>query len=126
MKFLVDMPLSPALADWLVERGHDAVHALSVGLERAPDESILERAERDQRVVITADLDYPRLLAMAEAKGPGLILFRGGNWSERAAIIRLAKALETIAERELANSIVVVESRRIRMRRLPVQRKPGN
>lgn len=47
MKFLVDMPLSPALADWLVERGHDAVHALSVGLERAPDESILERAERN-------------------------------------------------------------------------------
>jgi hypothetical protein len=47
-------------------------------------------------------------------------------WRERAAIIRLAKALETIAEQELANSIVVVESRRIRMRRLPVQRKPEN
>lgn len=35
MKFLIDMPLSPALAVWLVRQGHDAVHALEVGLSRA-------------------------------------------------------------------------------------------
>jgi predicted nuclease of predicted toxin-antitoxin system len=45
MKFLVDMPLSPGLFRWLGERGHDAVHAANLGLERAPDTTILERAE---------------------------------------------------------------------------------
>ena len=43
MKFLVDMPLSPELAVWLSQEGHNAVHALEVGLGRASDIIILER-----------------------------------------------------------------------------------
>ncbi|MBI5166650.1 MAG: DUF5615 family PIN-like protein, partial [candidate division NC10 bacterium] len=50
MKFLIDMPLSPELAVWLVRQGHDAVHALEVGLDRASDAAILERARNEQRV----------------------------------------------------------------------------
>lgn len=65
MKFLIDMPLSPKLAVWLMQQGHDAVHALELGLARASDTEILERARRAQRMVVTADLDYPRLLALA-------------------------------------------------------------
>ncbi len=57
MKFLVDMPLSPSLARWLRERGHDAVHAFEVGLGFASDEEIVGRARREGRVVVTADLD---------------------------------------------------------------------
>jgi len=34
---------------------------------------------REVRTVVTADLDYPRLLALAGAAGPGRILFRGGD-----------------------------------------------
>jgi predicted nuclease of predicted toxin-antitoxin system len=122
VKFLIDMPLSPALADWLVQQGHDAVHALSLGLNRSPDIAVLERARDEQRVIITADLDYPRLLALAQAEGPGLILFRGGDYSEREAIDRLATALEKIPEGELLTSIVVIEKSRIRQRRLPLGR----
>ena len=53
MKFLIDMPLSPKLAAWLVRRGHDAVHALEVGLDRASDTAILERARNEKRIVVT-------------------------------------------------------------------------
>jgi predicted nuclease of predicted toxin-antitoxin system len=57
VKFLVDMPLSPALAVWLVDLGHDAVHATALGLHRATDSDIVARAKRESRTVITADLD---------------------------------------------------------------------
>lgn len=124
MKFLIDMPLSPALATWLVQQGHDAVHALELGLARASDEVILQRAGGEQRVVVTADLDYPRLLALARAEGPGLILFRGGNYSEQEAVDGLRRTLETIPDRELPNSIVVIEKGRIRRRRLPLEPSP--
>ena len=82
MKFLVDMPLPPALARWLAAQGHDAVHADAVGLGRSTDREILTRARQEARTVVTADLDYPRLLALTGAEGPSLILFRGGDWSE--------------------------------------------
>jgi predicted nuclease of predicted toxin-antitoxin system len=120
VKFLIDMPLPPNLASWLVRQGHDAVHALERGLSRASDEVILEHARDEQRVVVTADLDYPRLLALTQAKGPGLILFRGGNYSEQETVNRLGRSLEMIPSEELPNSIVVIERGRIRRRRLPL------
>jgi predicted nuclease of predicted toxin-antitoxin system len=79
---------------------------------------ILERARREGRVVITADLDYPRLLTMARAEEPGLILFRGGDYSERECFERLSQVFEKIVPQVLERSIVVVERRRIRLRRL--------
>ncbi|MCD4727836.1 MAG: DUF5615 family PIN-like protein [Pirellulales bacterium] len=41
MKFLVDMPLSPELAAWLRDKGHDALHVSELGLAHAPDSVIL-------------------------------------------------------------------------------------
>jgi len=114
------MPLSPALAAWLSQQGHDAVHALHLGLGRSSDEAILARADAEGRVIVTADLDYPRLLALTGSKGPGLILFRGGNYSEAESLDRLQAALAAVPEQQLPHSIVVIEKRRIRRRRLPV------
>jgi predicted nuclease of predicted toxin-antitoxin system len=120
MKFLVDMPLSPGMARRLAELGYDATHVSTLGLASASDSSLLELARREGRVIITADLDYPRLLALTEAEGPGLILFRGGNYSEQEAMDRMGRVLESVLPEELASSIVVVEKDRIRRRRLPL------
>ncbi|MBX9776022.1 MAG: DUF5615 family PIN-like protein [Xanthobacteraceae bacterium] len=70
MKFFVDMPLSPTLAKWLRDNGHDAVHASALGMERAADIEIMSRAKEEGRIIVSADLDYPRLLALAQAVAP--------------------------------------------------------
>jgi predicted nuclease of predicted toxin-antitoxin system len=59
VKFLVDMALSPDLAIWLRSRGHDAVHASELELNRAADTQILSLALEGGRVVITADSISP-------------------------------------------------------------------
>ncbi|MBZ5626264.1 MAG: DUF5615 family PIN-like protein [Acidobacteriia bacterium] len=58
------------------------MHANDLSMHRSPDSEILQSAARDDRVIITADLDFPRLLAPLGSTGPGLILLRGGNYSE--------------------------------------------
>jgi hypothetical protein len=63
VKFLVDMPLSLELAQWLRTEGHTAVHANELSMNRSQDAEIFQAAARDGCVVITADLDFPRLLA---------------------------------------------------------------
>ena len=120
MRFLVDMPLSPALAHWLEERGHEAVHAQQLGLDRAQDEIILERARSENRVIVTADLDYPRLLALTHSSGPGLVLFRGGTYSEEDVIRRMTRVFASVQAEELPRSVVVVDNFRIRRRALPL------
>jgi predicted nuclease of predicted toxin-antitoxin system len=114
------MPLSPSLAKWLCDQGHDALHALAVGLDRAPDTEIMQRAVAEQRAIITADLDYPRLLASTRASAPGLVLFRGGDWSEAEVIARLQQVLGGVDEADIAGSILVIDRERVRRRRLPI------
>jgi predicted nuclease of predicted toxin-antitoxin system len=114
------MPLPPALANWLAAQGHDAVHASAEGLNRSTDTEILIRAREETRTVITADLDYPRLLALTGAEGLSLILFRGGDWSEPDVTVRMQQILHVLAESEITRSIIVIDRARVRRRRLPI------
>ena len=114
------MPLSPALAVWLREQGYDAVHAAELGLNRAPDIEIIARAKQDGRTIITIDLDYPRLLALARTTEPSLILFRDGDWSEADVIVRMREILRALTAVDIAQSIIVVDRDRVRRRRLPI------
>ena len=114
------MPLSPELAQWLRGEGHDAVHASDLSMYRTPDSEILLLATCDGRVVVTADLDFPRLLAELGSTGPGLILLRGGNYSEAESQDCVRRVLMSVAHAELPASVVVVDRERIRRRRLPV------
>jgi predicted nuclease of predicted toxin-antitoxin system len=109
------------MISWFAERGHDAVHAAGIGLAVEADSAILERGRNEGRVIVTADLDYPRLLALSGAKGPGVILFRGGDFSGEECIEGLARAFSAIPEEELLSSIIVIEPNRVRRRRLPIE-----
>jgi predicted nuclease of predicted toxin-antitoxin system len=114
------MPVTPDAVGHLGRAEHDAVHAASIGLASALDQQILDAARQQGRVVVTADLDYPRLLALERAHGPGLILFRGGSYSDREMLTLLDRVLATVPETELQQSITVVDRHRIRRRRLPI------
>jgi predicted nuclease of predicted toxin-antitoxin system len=120
VKFLVDMPLSPGLAHWLQDLGHDAVHASELGLSQSPDEEIFHVAAREQRVIVTADLDFPRLFAMIGRDEPGLILLRGGNYSEAESITCIQRVLMQVPHEQLCHSIVVVDHRGVRRRSIPL------
>ncbi len=116
------MPLSPALAAWLRDHGHDAVHAADLGLNRAPDLDILARAKQEDRTIVTADLAYPRLLALARTTDPSLILFRDGDWRDADIIVRMGEILRVLTAADIAQSIIVVDRERVRRRRLPISR----
>lgn len=114
------MPLSPELAAWLTQHGHDAVHAFHVGLAQASDPVILRRAQAESRILITADLDFPRLFALTHTRGPGLILLRGGNYTEGEALALIERVLDSVSSSDLAHSLVVVDKVRLRKTSLPL------
>lgn len=124
MRFLLDMPVSALLLDVLQARGHEGVHAHQIGKDRAADDELLEIARREGRIVITADLDFPRLMALSLAEGPGLILFRGGSYSDNEMCDLLGRVLRKVPAETLERSICVVDRKRIRVTRLPLMHKP--
>lgn len=124
MKFLLDMPVSASLLQVLQAHGHEGVHAYHIGKDRASDDELLEIARRESRTIITADLDFPRLLALSAAEGPGLILFRGGSYSDTEMGELLARALHSVSSEAMCKSICVVDKKRIRVTRLPLEQRP--
>lgn len=114
------MPVTPNAVAHLAQGGHDTVHAAAVGLAGASDARILDVARAQGRVVITADLDYPRLLALEQADGPSIVLFRGGSYSDREMLTLLDRVLATVSSFDLERSVTVVDRQRIRRRRLPL------
>jgi predicted nuclease of predicted toxin-antitoxin system len=119
MKFLVDMPVTPLTVTHLRAAGHDAVHAHEIGLDRAADAQLLDVARREERVIITADLDSPRLLVLHQASRPG-IFSAGGAFSDAELLGLLDRVLTRTPALALAGSIVVVDPRRIRRHALPI------
>jgi predicted nuclease of predicted toxin-antitoxin system len=120
VRLLLDMPVSPRLETWLATLGHDAVHALSLGLDRASDEELLALARAEGRTVVTADTDFPQLLALSGQSSPGVILFRGGSYSRAEMQGLLSRVLTAFPEATLAASVCVVDRRSIRCRALPL------
>jgi predicted nuclease of predicted toxin-antitoxin system len=121
MRFLVDNPLSPHVAEMLRQGGHDAVHVQDYGLQAAVDAVIFERAVREQRIVVTADTDFGLLLARKRTRRPSVILLHHSFSHCPAEQGRVL--LENLPELSSAldqGSLVVLESRRIRIRSLPI------
>ena len=87
---------------------------------RAPDAEIFDRAAAEGRVVVSADTDFGMLLALRHAPFPSVILFRRVAHRPDGQLTLLLNHLETISDDLGAGARVVIEDRRLRVRRLPI------
>jgi predicted nuclease of predicted toxin-antitoxin system len=121
LRVLVDNAISPAVAEGLARAGHDAVHVRDYGMQAASDEAIFDRADADNRVIVSADTDFATLLAARKASSPSLVLFRHGSQHRPSDQIALLNANLARFEHDLERgSVVVIEPERIRVRSLPL------
>ena len=116
MRFIVDECTGPAVAKWLRELEHDvfSVYDDSRGLD---DESILQKAAEDERILITNDKDFGELIFKDRKIHRGIILLRLDD--ERIANkIRVLKILLERFADKLNNNFVVVTETTIRITRV--------
>ena len=122
MRFLADAGVSPKTVEFLKQLGHEAIHVRTLGLQRAPDSALVERARADSSVVVTFDLDFGEILALGILDKPSVIIFRLADERADSVNQRLAVVLaERLAELQ-SGALILVEDARDRVRKLPIGR----
>ncbi len=119
MRFLADMGVSTRVVEWLRNYGHDAKHLREEGLHRMPNGEIFTKAIREDRIIITFDLDFGEIVALAKGKRTSVILFRLHNTRTSHLLSRLSTVLKDTAKALDEGAVVVVEESRHRVRYLP-------
>lgn len=121
MKLLLDANLSPAVAAALNDAGYETSHVGDVGLLRASDDEILEFAASNDYVVITADTDFPMMLALRGVSGPSVVLLRHVSELTLKEHAQLLTANLPLVAADLDNgAIVSLSPIRLAVRNLPI------
>jgi predicted nuclease of predicted toxin-antitoxin system len=89
-------------------------------LHTLPNGEIFQKAAREQRIVLTLDLDFGEILAACSGQVVSVVLFRLRNIRADFVIQRLADVLAQSSAELAQGAIVVVEDGRYRVRKLPI------
>ena len=114
MRFLLDCcAASRTLHAALVDHGHDVLSA-SAGYSTASDETLLELAHRERRVLITEDKDFGELVFLRRLPHPCIVRLVGLAAEEKADAVR--DLIEHHAAAMHEGAIIVVTATRVRIR----------
>jgi predicted nuclease of predicted toxin-antitoxin system len=120
VRFLVDEALQDLVADRLIAAGHDATHVRALGMQGAIDDDVLAHAADERRVLVTTDTDFGTILALSGAAIPSVLLLRGVGDTADDRVDAITQALKVVEDDLASGAIVVIESDRVRLRKLPI------
>lgn len=117
MRFLLDQDVYAITARFLSGLGHEVIRVGQIGLSQAEDEELLRTAQEQDRIFVTRDRDFGRLV-FVRALGAGVLYLRILPSTQSAVHNELKRVLAEYPEEELRHAFVVVEPDGHRIRRL--------
>ena len=121
MRIFADVHISPITVQRLNELGHDVIRSDSVLPNNAQDSEIAMRAMTDERAVLTQDLGFAAMIALAGATRPSIITLRLSDSRVEVVNRILDAVLPALEEPILAGAIVTIGDERVRIRELPIR-----
>lgn len=98
MNFLIDAQLPPALGHWIGCQGHQATHVFDIGMGKAEDPAIWERARGQSAAIVSKDEDFLDHWLLSQRPVP-VVWIRKGNCSNRALIAWLEPLWSEVVKR---------------------------
>ena len=119
--FLANMNISPITVEALRNHGWDIIRVSEVMDEKSKDLDVLVYAQKQNKVVITQDLDFSQILALRGYAKPSLINLRFENARPDFVTARIIDVVSSM-EKELEEGVVVtVDETSARYKNLPIR-----
>ena len=112
MKFMVDECVGPKVAKWLKEQGFQ-VFSVYEEARGASDDQLIEKANTEGWILITADKDFGTKVYREKKLHKGIILLRLTDERSNQKIIVLEKLIKEYKDK-LTGSFVVATEKRVR------------
>lgn len=120
MRLLADLHIAPRTVQFLRSLGHDVVRVTDILPATAADDTIVERAAQDQRIVLTQDLDMTAIIALSRHQYPSLVTLHLNSSKVEFVNEVLQRALPMLEQDLQQGALATIEDQRVRVRRLPL------
>lgn len=121
IRFLANMNISPETVKSLRGEGWDIIRVSDLLPANASDQKVLELARKEDRVIVTQDLDFSALLALGGYGKPSLISLRLTR-SDPGTVSKKLSEIVPGKEKELRQGCAItIDDRYVRIRRLPIE-----
>ena len=120
MRLLADLHIAPRTVHFLRSLGHDVLRVTDLLPATASDESIVERAAQDERIILTQDLDMTAIIALSRRQYPSLVTLRLSSVRIEFVNTVLQRTLPMLEHDLQQGALVTIEDSRVRLRRLPL------
>jgi predicted nuclease of predicted toxin-antitoxin system len=117
VKFKLDENMPAGLTAMLEEQGHDVADVVGEGLTGEDDDLVLRASVKEDRILVTFDLDFADIRHYPPGTHPGIVVFRlrDQRWNTLEGLARhclMERNLE-----KLEKGLAIVDETRIRYKR---------
>ncbi|MCY4606107.1 MAG: DUF5615 family PIN-like protein [Gemmatimonadetes bacterium] len=116
MRFLIDRCAGRRLAEWLRRQGHDVIESRELGPDPG-DRVLLKVAASEQRILVTIDTDFGKLVFVWEVPHAGLVRLPDVPAEQRIAL--MAELLKRHRQALEMQAIITIRGGRIRISQPP-------
>jgi len=115
MRFKVDENLPIEVAEALRQAGHDAATVLEQRYGGSADERLAALCQRENRALLTLDMDFADIRSSPPSEFPGLIL-RLRQQDKPYVLDVLARLIRLLDQEPLEQHLWIVDEKQIRIR----------
>jgi predicted nuclease of predicted toxin-antitoxin system len=123
VRLLADIHISPRTVAFLRSLNHDVLRIEELLPVTASDEAIVDAAAKEGRAILTQDLDFSALIALAGRSAPSVISLRLSSVRIEHINAVLQRVLPSVEKDVHEGAIITVEDHRIRRRPLPINKE---
>lgn len=116
MQFKIDENLPVEIANLLIAAGHDAKTVYEQRLQGAQDSLLIDVCHKENRILVTLDIDFSDIRAYPPQELSGIIVLRVNNQARSHLIEVFSRIIPLMKTEPLNQHLWIVEESRIRIR----------
>ncbi len=116
MKFKIDENLPVEVADALRLAGYDASTVFDQNMAGTADRNIASVVQREQRALLTLDLDFADIRNYPPQQFSGLIVIRAKRQDKTSVLAIVERVIKALERETLNRKLWIVDEQRIRIR----------